>query len=165
MGWVLERATGQRYADLVGDVFWRRIGAAQGAYITVDRLGAPRCAGGICMTTPDLARVGQMVLEGGQGVIPAAWLEDIARNGDPDAWAKGDFAAYFPETEMHYRAFWYVMRDKGPLLICVGIHGQSLLVDLTSGLVMAKHASHPDPTNAEDKLRTLKLFDAVRTLL
>ena len=53
------------------------MGAAEGAYITVDRAGAPRCTGGLCATVRDFARVGQLVLARGQSsfgqVVPAAW--------------------------------------------------------------------------------------------
>lgn len=45
LGWVIERATGERYADLMSELLWKPMGAARSAYITVDRLGAPRCAG------------------------------------------------------------------------------------------------------------------------
>src|SRR5262249_16828429 len=57
LGWVVERASGQRFADLMSDCLWKPMGAECSAYITVDRLGAPRCAGGICTTARDLARV------------------------------------------------------------------------------------------------------------
>jgi CubicO group peptidase (beta-lactamase class C family) len=46
LGWVIERATGCRFADLMSDCIWKPMGAEASAYITVDRLGAPRCAGG-----------------------------------------------------------------------------------------------------------------------
>src|SRR5579872_304462 len=75
MGWVIERATGVRYVDLVSELLWRPMGAARSAYITVDRLGAPRCAGGFCATTRDLARIGLLLAEGGayagKQIVPA----------------------------------------------------------------------------------------------
>src|SRR5215470_10443364 len=46
LGWVIERATDQRFADLMSRYIWKPMGAQHSAYITVDRLGAPRCAGG-----------------------------------------------------------------------------------------------------------------------
>ena len=70
------------------------MGAARSAYITVDRLGAPRAAGGICATVRDLALVGQLIANagtrGGKQVLPRAWLDDIATGGDPQAWSVGD---------------------------------------------------------------------------
>ena len=50
LGWVIERATGERYADVMSRLVWLPLGAERSAYITVDRLGAPRCAGGFCAT-------------------------------------------------------------------------------------------------------------------
>ena len=38
------------------------MGAADSAYVTVDRLGVPRARGGMCAATRDLARVGQMLI-------------------------------------------------------------------------------------------------------
>src|SRR6185295_9379607 len=90
LGWAIERATGERYADLMSQLLWQPLGAEQSAYITVDRLGAPRCAGGFCATARDLARVGQLILQGGRRdgteIIPAAWIEDVLKNGDRAAW-------------------------------------------------------------------------------
>jgi len=92
---VVERATGRRYADLISELIWRPMGAARSAYITVDRLGAPRAAGGICATVRDLALVGQLIANagtrGGKQVLPRAWLDDIAARGDLQAWSAGDF--------------------------------------------------------------------------
>ena len=65
LGWAIERAMGRRYADLMSELIWKPMGARRSAYITVDRLGAPRCAGGVCATVRDLARVGQLIVEDG----------------------------------------------------------------------------------------------------
>ena len=50
------------------------MGAEFDAYVTVDRLGGARGGGGICMTARDMARIGQMMLDGGSSdgtpVIP-----------------------------------------------------------------------------------------------
>src|SRR5687768_5425069 len=96
MGWVIERATGRRYADLMAERLWQPVGAERSAYITVDRLGAPRCAGGMCTTLRDLARVGQMMVEGGRGVVPEKWLADLERGGERAAWDAGNLTYVFP---------------------------------------------------------------------
>jgi len=81
LGWAIERVTGRRYADLMSDLIWKPMGAWRSAYITVDRLGAPRCAGGMCATTRDLARVGQLIVDDGRRagapVVPSRWLDDL----------------------------------------------------------------------------------------
>ena len=43
LGWVIERAAGRRYPDLVSELLWQPMGATSGAYITVDRLGRTPC--------------------------------------------------------------------------------------------------------------------------
>ena len=165
LGWVIERATGQRYADVFSEVFWKPLGAERSAEITVDRLGAPRCAGGVSMVLRDLARVGQMVADGGRGVVPTSWIEDIAYNGDAGAWDRGSFAQDFPGLSMHYRSKWYILRDEGPTLLCLGIHGQNLLIDLKSGLVLARVSSHPEALDFDGEQMTLGLFRALKQTL
>ncbi len=165
LGWIIERATGTRYADLMSELLWRPLGAETPAYITVDRLGAPRPAGGICVTTRDLARVGQMIVEGGRDIVSGDWIEDIATMGDAEAWDAGGFAADYPGVPMHYRAQWYTIRDRGPLLMALGIHGQNLLVDRGCELVIAKHASAATPLDPAGERLTLKVFEAIRDFL
>ncbi|MFZ4805983.1 MAG: serine hydrolase domain-containing protein [Hyphomicrobiaceae bacterium] len=148
LGWVIERAAGQRYADLMSELLWQPMGAETNAYITVDRLGAPRAAGGQCTTTRDLARVGQIVLDGGRGIVPADWIEDMWSNGDSDAWAVGSFTAYYPGRRMHYRSKWYVEHGDAPLLFCLGVFGQNLFVDRQNQIVIAKFSSQAPPLDA-----------------
>lgn len=162
LGWVFERATGRRYADLFSEFIWSKLGAEQPAMITVDRLGAPRVAGGMSVTTRDLARIGMMVANDGAGIVPPNWIDDIQTNGDPDAWNEGNFAQYFPGIAMHYRSKWYVMRGESPVLFCLGIHGQNLFIDRRAGLVMAKHASAPEALDTRSELMAIQLFQTFR---
>jgi CubicO group peptidase (beta-lactamase class C family) len=166
LGWVIERICGKRYADLLGALLWQPMGAAESAYITVDRLGAPRAAGGMCATARDLARTGQMVLEGGthrgRQVVPSSWIETIANDGDPAAWSAGNLSSYFPGVPIHYRSKWYVERTVPRLLFCLGIHGQSLIVDAANEIVIAKFSSQPQPLDAELIALTGKLVSALQ---
>ena len=127
LGWVIERAASRRYADLFSELIWKPMGASNSAYITVDRLGAPRAAGGMCMTAMDLARVGQLIVEGGcrdqKRILPKEWLEDIVTSGDSDAWVDGSFRQYWPGRDMHYRSKWYVERGPKPVLSAFGMFG------------------------------------------
>lgn len=165
LGWIMERATGTRYADLVSDLLWKPLGAETPAYITLDRLGAPRPAGGMCVTTRDLARVGQLIVDGGRDIVSTDWIEDIATMGDAEAWDAGDFAQDYPGLPMHYRAQWYVVRDRGPLIMALGIHGQNLLIDRGGELVIAKHASAATPLDPAAERLTLSAFEAIRDAL
>lgn len=169
LGWVVERASGKRYADLFSELIWQPMGAAENAYITVDRLGAPRCAGGMCMATRDLARVGQLILERGargtKQIIPESWITDILENGDTEAWNASTFVDLYPGLALHYRAKWYVEHGRQPLLFGLGIHGQNLFVDPANEIVVAKFSSQPPPLDTGLIAATGAGVNAVRKAL
>lgn len=166
LAWVFERATGLRYADLVAERLWRPLGAEKAAAITVDRIGGARAAGGMCVTARDLARVGMMVADGGlregRRVIPASWIDEIERSGDPAAWESGDFAPHFPGRAMHYRAKWYVQRGPEPMLHGLGIHGQYVFADRARRLSVAWMSSRDTPTDDASTSRVLDTVNAIR---
>jgi CubicO group peptidase (beta-lactamase class C family) len=169
MGWVIERATGQRYADLLSELLWQPMGATHSAYITVDRLGAPRCAGGICSTVMDLSRVGQLIVQNGKRgdtqIIPQDWIKDVATGGDTDAWDNGDFFNLFGRPPMHYRSKWYVTRGEEPLLFGFGVFGQNLFVDSENELVIAKVSSQAMPIDVRQISLTMRGIDAMRRFI
>ena len=81
LGWVIERAAGQRFSALLSESLWAPMGAEAPAYITVDCGGTARSAGGLCLLPRDLARFGELMrLNGaarGRQVLPACWVADI----------------------------------------------------------------------------------------
>jgi hypothetical protein len=164
LGWVIERATGRRYADLMSEHVWHAIGAEHSAYITVDRLGAPRTAGGMCVTARDLARVGQWMID-----QPSAWVRDIESAGDRAAWDAGSFVAYFPGMPMRYRSQWYILdangKNEAPLIFGYGIHGQWLFVDRRHQVVIAKLSSQALPMDAARIALTMRAVLQIRKCL
>ena len=169
LAWVIERATGERYADLMSRLLWAPAGTARPASITVDRLGAPRAAGGVSAAAHDLARIGLLLAEDGmrdgRQVLPRSWIDDIETAGDADAWDAGDFAPFFPGREMHYRAQCYVLRGPRPLIFGIGIHGQNLYVDRRAGTVIVRLSSRALPLDPERELRALEEALAIRDRL
>lgn len=169
LGWVIERATGRRFADLVSESLWQPLGAQHPAYITVDRLGAPRCAGGFCATTRDLARVGQLLVQDGQRdgrrIVSAAAIHDLETGGDAPAWNRGDFVPYFDGLPIRYRNQWYALQGDSPMLFGVGVFGQHLFVDRARQIVIAKFASQALPMDGERLLLTLRGVAAIRAWL
>ena len=162
---MIERATTRRYADLMSERLWRPMGAERSAYITVDRLGAPRCAGGFCATVRDLARVGQLLVQGGvrdgRRVIPSAWIDDLASGGDAAAWARGDFVELFRAAPMRYRSQWYALDGPAPLLFGFGVHGQNLFVDRAREIVVAKVSSQALPIDEARNALTMRAVQAI----
>lgn len=155
MGWVIERMTGRPYAELMSERIWKRIGAQYPAYITVDRLCAPRTAGGMCVTLRDLARVGLFMIEN-------AWECD---GGDAAAWAAGDLRQYYPGLPIRYRSYWYVLDGDAPLVFGMGIHGQNLFVDRRNEIVIAKLSSQAFPLDAARMALTMRAVSEIRQFL
>lgn len=151
LAWLLERASGIRFADLVSQRLLAPMGAERPGYITVDRKGGARGAGGLCLTARDLARVGQLMLQGGARdgaqIIPGAWIADILSGGDRTAWDTGDFADKFPGLPMSYRSKWYVHHGDDPLIHGLGIHGQYLFIDPKRQLSIAWFSSEDAPVD------------------
>ena len=150
LGLVVERAAGMRYHRYLAERLWRPMGARGAAHVTVDRVGTARAAGGVCVTTRDLARLGQLVLDDGRArdgtqLVPRGWIDDMRENGDRQAWVDGNFADMFAQGR--YRSCWYDVGDGRGSLAAVGIHGQWLWTDPQSRVVIAKTASRPDPSD------------------
>lgn len=161
LGWICERAAGARMADLVSARVWQPIGAFHDAEVTVDPLGAAIHDGGISTTLRDLARFGLMLaadgaVEGRQ-VVPAEWIRTAAY---PPADVRAAFAASENEPFMpggwYRNQFWFVPGDEGPILLCLGIHGQMVFVDPARGLVAVKLSSWPLPQNPVKLLGTIE---------
>lgn len=166
LGWVAERAAGRPFAELFSERVWRPMGAAADAYVTVDPVGAPRTAGGICTTIEDLARVGELIrcrgVANGRQIVPGTFIDDLWTGGSAEHWAKGDLLNFLERCR--YRSKWYNDLDGGRL-VASGIHGQWIIVDPKADLVIAKHASQPEPSGeAMDRLN-FAAFDALSAAL
>ncbi len=163
LGWILERATGRRFADFFAEEVWQRIGAGRDGYVTVDRLGAPRTAGGVCVTTRDLALFGEMMrcrgVANGRQVVPGWWIDDIRGGGDPKAWARGNYAAFLPQGG--YRSKWYILDRDRPAFCAIGIHGQWIYVDPEADLVIAKVSSQPEAQDEALDQAHIRAFRAI----
>jgi len=170
LGWVVERASGRRMADLVTELLWLPIGAEHDAHITCDPVGSAIHDGGLSTTARDLARFGQLLLDdgfvGGEEVVPAAWLAD-ARHPPPavrQAFANTDNEEVL--TGGWYRnQFWFVPVPDGEALVCLGIHGQMVYVNRGTRTVGAKLSSWPDPQNSSYLIDTLRAFGAIGVAL
>lgn len=163
LGILVERASGQRYADVMHDRLWRGIGARSAGLVTVDRVGAPRAAGGLSMTARDLARVGEMMRLGGVGaggrIVSERWVRDTLENGDRAAWKAGDFPHLFRDGS--YRNKWYASGLRSGAFCAIGIHGQWLYVDPAAEVTIVRFSSQPVPVDDPVDLDCLKLFQAI----
>ena len=169
MAWVCERATGLRYAELLSERLWTPIGAEYSGYITLDRIGAARAAGGVCFTARDLARVGLLIANNGcangKQIISEAWIDDIVNNGSDDAWKKREGMDEFGNMPMHYRSFWYVQKDGDPLVHGLGIHGQYLFIDPKLNLSISWFSSDNEATGSNYISKVMNAVKLIRNEL
>ena len=165
LGWVCERAADTRMADLISDLLWRPLGMEFDAEITCDAVGSAVHDGGISASTRDLARFGQMLLRDGRSadaaVVPAQWLRD-SRAIDADvrrAFSASPSEPFLPGG-WYRNQFWFVPGQSGDVLLCLGIHGQMVLVDHSTSTVAVKFSTWPDPQNPRYLVDTIRAFTA-----
>ncbi|MBZ9866129.1 beta-lactamase family protein [Mesorhizobium sp. CA15] len=153
LGILIERASGMRVSQLLSEKLWLPLGAASEMSVTVDMEGTARTAGGMSMTPRDLARIGEMMRQGGTAngrrIVPEAWVRDtVATGGSHEAWQRGTMAFLFPKGR--YRNKWYQTGHDSGAFCGIGIHGQWLYVNPKTEVVIAKMSSQPEPV--DDKL-------------
>jgi hypothetical protein len=166
LGWVCERAAGDRMADLISTRIWRPIGAEQDAEITCDAVGSAVHDGGISATARDVLRFGQLLLDGGRvgdrQVLPASWLGD-ARSPEDDvrrAFAASDSEPVLPGG-WYRNQFWFVPGRNGHVLLALGIHGQLIHVDTSTRTVVVKLSSWSDAQNVNHLVDTIRACGAI----
>ena len=147
LGWIIERAGEARFADLMSELVWSRLGAEHDARITVDRHGNPMTDGGFSVTLRDLGRFGLMYLRRGawnaEQIVPAAWVDDT-RHADETcraAFARSESAPRYPRG--HYRNQWWVPDGPAGILLAAGIYGQFVYLDMGADVVIVKLSTLP----------------------
>ncbi|SFC51962.1 hypothetical protein SAMN05216344_12053 [Polaromonas sp. OV174] len=162
LGWVIARVTGRTVNELLSERIWRRLGAEQDAYMTVDSTGTPFAGGGLNTGLRDLARFGEMLRKNGrfngQQILPKAVVDDIRRGGDKEKFAK---AGYDLLKGWSYRDMWWVTHNSHGAFMARGVHGQRIYVDPKAEMVIVRYASHPVAGNAANDPTTLPAFEAL----
>ncbi|ALE04746.1 hypothetical protein AL755_03395 (plasmid) [Arthrobacter sp. ERGS1:01] len=170
LGWLCEAMGGKPFAELASEVLWSPMGARHDAYITLDVAGTGMFDGGICATLTDMARFGAMIRDGGvspagRRILAPEWVEDIF-NGGPDsteAFAAGDHAEEMPGGS--YRSqFWFLSENRN-VAYCLGIHGQMVYINRSSGVVGVKFSSTALPVDPFEGPAAAAMFEAINRRL
>jgi CubicO group peptidase (beta-lactamase class C family) len=104
-----------------------------------------------------------MVRTGGNGILPAEWIQDIRRGGDGEAWKKGDFCHLFPNGS--YRSQWYQTGGASGSFCGIGIHGQWLWIDPLREIVIAKVSAQEEPVSDDIDVTLIRAFEAITEAL
>ena len=166
LGWIVSRTAGKPFNELVSQRIWSRMGMEQSAFITVDSSGTPFVGGGLNCGLRDLAKIGLLMLNGGNygGVrlFPASVTENIQRGGSRDDFAK---AGYRTLSGGSYRSMWWIFHDDHGSFAARGVHGQTIYVDPKANMVIARFASHPQAKNGYIDPTSLPAYRAVAMYL
>ena len=166
LGWLISRVTGEPLTEVLSERIWSKIGAEMDAFFTVDSIGTPFAGGGLNVSLHDLARFGQMILNGGtfnsQRVVPEAAISSIRKGGDLQAFAKSGYTSL---KGWSYRSMWWITNNKNGAFMARGVHGQSLYIDPEADMIIARFASNPVAGNAANDPTTLPAYQAVADYL
>ena len=165
LGVCLERATGRTFLDLFAERIWHPMGAEQDLVTIIDSAGTAVFEGGFNCCLRDFARFGRLIAAGGKAggrqLVPKAWI-DTCHTVDQDlldAFAWGEHGEALPGFAYHNQ--WWVCDPQCAVIMALGIHGQSLYLDLKRDFVVAKFSSQPAQANVAMVLDQMMGFEAI----
>ena len=164
LGLIIEKLTGKKYGDLFYERLLEPLEAQDEAYISVDRVGTPRAAGGICISANDLIKICEMVRcfgknEAGDQVFPESWIKDILLGASDKEFLLDGHSDIFPEGL--YRSKWYRPYRNRSLLFGLGIHGQWTWIDFDNELSIVCLSSDPKPIMKNNLVLMEKAFNEI----
>jgi CubicO group peptidase (beta-lactamase class C family) len=164
LGWMISRVSGMSVTELASERLWRRIGAEQDAYQTVDGKGVPFAGGGISAGLRDLGRLGLLMLNdgeiNGERLFPAEVVQHIRAGGDPSK-----FVGFPTIPNGSYTSQWWVFHNEHGAFAARGVHGQTIYVDPTAEMVLVRFASFPQAQNGFIDPTSLPAYQAVAEYL
>jgi CubicO group peptidase (beta-lactamase class C family) len=143
LGFCMERVTGKRLATLLSEELWQKMGAEESANFTVDPAGYALAEGGLNACLRDYGRFGQLILSGGDGIIPSSWIE-TTRNGNHKMFG-GSYGETLPGGAYHNQ-FW-IEDSKSRSIMARGVFGQWIYINWEYNMVVVKLSSWPDFLN------------------
>lgn len=132
IGMVIRGATGKDMNDLMNTRILEPLGLEAAPYYLTDGDGVSFVLGGLNLRTRDFARLGQMILQGGQWqgkqVVPAAWVKAMT---SPQ-----------PKDGTLYGFQWWIPPNPTPgEVMAEGIYGQWIYINPALGVVIAVNSA------------------------
>lgn len=144
---MMERVTGKKVATIISEEIWQPIGAEADGLFTIDPSGYALADGGFNACLRDYARFGQLWANRGMvkgaRILPEKWVEATLM-GD-----SSKFGAPYTEvlpTGAYSNQFWLKER-RGSVILCRGVFGQLIYIDVARNFVAVKLSSWPDFVN------------------
>lgn len=149
IGTLVQRATGKPLANYLSEKIFKPYGMEHDAFWMVDQAGHE--IGGCCLSVSlrDYARMGQFVLDGGKGVVPADWFSQATAA-----------QAEIGRPGFGYGFQWWTY--PGGLFGAQGIFGQTITLDPARHIVVAISSAAP---KANDRTYSLARLALVQKLM
>ena len=136
LAWASQKLTNKRFADLLSDYIWSKLGAEFDARIQCDPSGAAIPASGISATLRDFRRWGQMHLQmgrwAGSQVVPKSFIDDVvSAQVDPSHITASSHIplAALPPRAAYRSQFWRFPADSKRIFVASGMFGQQAHCD------------------------------------
>ena len=148
LGIIIEKCAGKKYAQYFFEKLMKPLAARDEAYVTLDRMGTSRAAGGICISANDIMSICEMIRcygknSQGEQVFPENWIKDILNSDSNKKFSLDGHYDIFPEGL--YRSKWYRPYTSRNVLFGLGIHGQWIWIDFDKELSFVCLSSEPKP--------------------
>ena len=167
LGWIIERTSGEKFSNIMSELLFKPAGINHEANITVDKLGAPRSAGGISITPYDLLLISELVRENGYNkngqIIPENWINDLKGYQDNSCYLNQDELKRFPNG--NYRSKWYQTGFEDDEFCGIGIHGQNIWINPKKELTIIRMSSASDPINITTEELMFSVFKEIGNAL
>lgn len=157
LNWIATRVTGKSFVTNMSERFWVPLGLHD-ADVMVDSIGTPFAGGGLCLRLEDLAKFGEMIRQGGQGLVPPTAIAAIRAGGRPDQF---DTPHYPSLPGWSYGSQWWHSHGADGGFSARGIHGQALWIAPAADLVIARFGSHPIAGNAGNDPISIPMWQAI----
>ncbi|WP_433514017.1 serine hydrolase domain-containing protein [Nonomuraea sp. CA-143628] len=144
IGGLIVKGTGRSLAEFARSALFEPLGIGEFEWSRGDD-GAEMAAAGLRLAPRDLAAIGTMLLDGGRGIVPRSWIEELSR------------PRVKIDDRSHYSYQWYVGTGEPSSIAAYGNGGQALHVTPERGLVVAITAGEYD----HEQLSSAAVLDAV----
>ncbi len=148
IGVLVTRATGKTLADYLAEKVWKPYGMEADAVWMVASNGQEFGGFGMNARLHDYARMGQFILEGGHGVLPAGWLKEATHK-----------QADIGQPGQGYGFQWWT-HDDGTF-DARGIYGQLIHIDSARKLVVVINGDWVTPIGPDRSAARTAFVDAI----
>jgi len=162
LGSLVETAVGERLATYMSRRLWKPAGMEYDAEWYLDgppEIGREQAGGNFAATLRDWGRFGLLALHQGRAngnqLISSEWFQAATKPDRPPI----EYGSIIPGSRLGFGYSWWLLKDVG--FMAQGVHGQLLLVDPTTNVVIVKFSTWDTPWDGDLELECYAFFEGV----